>query len=95
MILPGYTWQCVLKYTGINFLTLQVKVIISTLENIIRGGISSVMGDRYVKSDVKKKILYAHAKNLYGHSLSQTLPYDRIEMWHGHPNLYIKVWEKF
>ena len=28
------------------------------LENIIRGGISSVLGDRYVKSDENEKIIY-------------------------------------
>ena len=27
--------------------------------------------------------------NLYGHSKSQSLPYDEIEMWHGHPDLYM------
>ena len=49
--LPGYIWECGLKYTGINLQTLQDKDMILLLENIIRGGISSVMGDRYVKSD--------------------------------------------
>ena len=44
--LPGYTWQCGLKYTGINLQTLQDKDMILLLENNIRGGISSVMGDR-------------------------------------------------
>ena len=44
--LPGYTWECGLKYTGINLQTLQDKDLILTLENNIRGGISSVMGDR-------------------------------------------------
>ena len=28
------------------------------------------------------------ATNLYGHSMSQMLPYDEIEMWHGHPDNY-------
>ena len=50
---------------------LQDKDLILTLENNIRGGISSVMGDRYVKSDENKKILYADANNLYVHSMSQ------------------------
>ena len=72
--LPGYTWECGLKYTGINLHTLQDKDLILTLENNIRGGISSVMGDRYVKSDENKKILYMDATNLYGHSMSQPLP---------------------
>ena len=53
--LPGYTWQCGLKYTGINLQTLQDKDMILLLENNIRGGISSVMGNRYVKSDENKK----------------------------------------
>ena len=53
--LPGYTWQCGLKYTGINLETLQDKDMILLLENYIRGGISSVKGDRYIKSDENKR----------------------------------------
>ena len=37
------------------------------------------MGDRYVKSDENKKILYMDATNLYGHSMSQLLPFDEIK----------------
>ena len=77
--LPGYTWQCGLKYAGINLQTLQDKDMILLLENNISGGISSVMGDRYIKSDDNKKILYIEANNLYGHSMSQYLPYDEIK----------------
>ena len=77
--LPSYTWQCGLKYTGLNLQTLQDKDMILLLENNIRGGISSVMGDRYIKSDDNKKILYIDANNLYGHSMSQYLPYDEIK----------------
>ena len=53
--------------------------MILLIENNIRGGISSVMGDRYVKSDENKKILYMDATNLYGHSMSHMLPYDEIK----------------
>ena len=77
--LPGYTWQCGLKYTGKNLQTLQNKDMILLLENNIRGGISSIMGDRYIKSDDNIKILYIDANNLYGHSMSQYLPYDEIK----------------
>ena len=77
--LPGYTWQCGLKYTGINLQTLQDKDMILLLENNNRGGISSVMGDRYIKSDENKKILYIDANNLYDHSMSEPLPYDEIK----------------
>ena len=53
--------------------------MILLLENNIRGGISSVMGDRYVQSDKNKKILYVDANNLYGYSMSQALPFDKIK----------------
>ena len=77
--LPGYTWQCGLKYTGINLQTIQDKDMRLLLENNIRGGISSIMSNRYVVSDDKKKILYIDANNLYGHSMSEPIPYDEIK----------------
>ena len=46
--LPGYTWQCGLKYTGINLQTLQDRDMILLSENKLRGGIGFVMGDRFV-----------------------------------------------
>ena len=92
--LPGYTWECGLKYTGINLQTLQYKGLISTLENNIRGGISSIMGDKYVKSDENNRIIYMDATNLYGHSMIQPLPYDEIEIWHGDPDLYMNWLEE-
>ena len=74
--------------TGKDLQTLQNKYLVLNLEKIIRGGISSVMSDRYGKSDEIKKILYADANNFKGHSMSQHLPDGGIEMWHGHPDLY-------
>ena len=92
--LPGYTYQCALKNTDIKLQTLQDKDLILLIENNIRGGISSVMGDVHVKSDEKNKIIYADATKLYGHSMSQLLPYDEIEMWHGQPDKYWKWLDK-
>ena len=74
----GHTWQCGLKCTGINLQTPQDKDMILLLENNIGGGMSSVMGDRYVKSDDNTKIIYSDAINFYGHSMSQPSPYDEI-----------------
>ena len=34
------------------------------------------------------------ATSLYGHSMSQLLPYDEIELWHGHPELYMNWLEE-
>ena len=31
---------------------------------------------------------------LYGHSMSQILPYDENEMWHGHSDLYMNWLEE-
>ena len=62
--LPGYTWECGFKNTGTNLQTLQNKDLILTHENNIRGGINSVMRDRYVKSDENKKIKNMDATNL-------------------------------
>ena len=49
------------------------------IENIKRGGIRSVRGDRYVKTDENKKILNMDATNLYGHSMSHFVPHDEIK----------------
>ena len=68
--------QCGLKDTGINLETLQDKAMILFSENNIRGCVSSVMSDRYVKSNDSEKLLYIDAINLYGHSMSQPLAYD-------------------
>ena len=52
------------------------------------------MDDRYVKSDENKKIIIMDATNLHGHSMSQMLPYEGIEMWHGLPDLYMNNLEE-
>ena len=77
--LPGYTWECGLKYTNIKLQTVQDKDMFFLLENGIRGGISGVMGDRYVNSDKNENILYVDCTNLYGYSMSQSLAYDDIK----------------
>ena len=79
MSLPGYTWQCGMKYTDVKLQTLQDRDMILFLENNIRGGISSGMGDRNVQSDENKKILYVDANNLYGWAMSEYLPFDESE----------------
>ena len=53
--------------------------MILLLENNIRGGNSSVMGDRYVTPDDNKKVLYIDANNFYFLSMSEPLPYDEIK----------------
>ena len=90
-----YTYQCALKNTEIKLQKLQDKDLVLLLENNIRGGISSIMGNRYVKSHDNKKTVYMDATNLYDHSMSQLLPFDETEMWHCHPDLYMNKLKKF
>ena len=68
--LPGYTWKAGLKLTNIELDYIKCKELLLLLENNIRGGISSVMGDRHVQSDENKQILYIDANNLYGWAMS-------------------------
>ena len=72
--LPGYTWKAGLKLTDVKLDFIKDKEFLLLLENNIRGGISSVMGDRHVQSDENKQILYIDANNLYGWAMSQYLP---------------------
>ena len=85
--LPGYTYPCSLNYTDIKLQTLQDKDLILLIENNIRGGISIIMGGHYVKSNENIEITYMDATNMFVYSMSEMLPYDKIEMWHGPPDL--------
>ena len=78
--LPGYTWHCTSNYTGIDLQTLQDKDMFLLNGNNIRDGISSIMGDRYIKSDEGKKIKYIDVNKKYGHSMSQPLPFDEFKL---------------
>ena len=77
--LPGYTWKAGLKLTNIELDHIKCKELLLLLENNIRGGISSVIGNRHVQSDENKQILYIDANNLYGWAMSQYLPTIEFE----------------
>ena len=77
--LPRYTWKAGLKLTNIRLDFIKDKDQLLLLENNIRGGISSVMGDRFVESNENKQILYIDANNLYGWAMSQYLPTSEFE----------------
>ena len=77
--LPGYTWKAGLKLTNIKLDFIKDKDLPLLLENKIRGGISSVMGVRFVESIENKQILYIDSNNLYGWAMSQYLPTGEFE----------------
>ena len=76
---PGYTWKAGLKLTNIKLDFIKDKHLLLLLENIIRGGISGVMGNRLFESNENKQILYIDANNLYGWAMSQYFPTGTFE----------------
>ncbi|KAJ8937652.1 hypothetical protein NQ318_002166, partial [Aromia moschata] len=83
--IPGYTWDCMLKYTKCKLETIQDVDILMFFERGIRGGVSqccnrfSEANNKYMKEYNSNKpstyILYSDVNNLYGWSMSQYLPY--------------------
>ena len=82
--LPGYTWKAGLKLTKIKLDYIKCKELLLLLENNIRGGISSVMGPRFIESNENTKLLYIDANNLYGWAMSQYLPTGDFKKMQGY-----------
>ena len=70
---PSFTWKAGLKMTGVKLDYITDDKLRLLLENNMRGGPSSCMGNRYVKRG-ERKIVYEDVNNLYGWSMSQYLP---------------------
>ena len=77
--LPGYTSGAGMKDTKLRLQIFQDEDTILLFENRIRGGISSVLGDRYVISDDKKVIFFIDANNLCASVMTQSLHFDEIK----------------
>ena len=78
---PGLSWCAGLKYTDIKLELLTDVDMLLFFETAIRGGISGVMGTRYVKADENHKLLYIDANNLYGWAMMESLPYKDFRMY--------------
>ena len=68
-----------MKKTDNKLQRLHDKDMILLLEDNKLGGIGSLKGDRYVKSNENKKMIFMDATNFYGHSMSQMLTHDEIK----------------
>ena len=70
---PSFTWKAGLKITGVKLDYITDDRLRLLLENNMRGGPCSCMGNRYVKRG-ERKIVYEDMNNMYGWSMSQYLP---------------------
>ncbi|XP_057671246.1 uncharacterized protein LOC130902976 [Diorhabda carinulata] len=87
--MPGYTWDCMLKYVGCKLELLHDVDMIMFIEKAIRGGISvcssrlSNANNKYMpeydSTKPSKYLLYLDVNNLYGWAMCKPLPYGGFE----------------
>ena len=87
--LPGYTWDCMLKYTDVNLELLTDIDMLMFVERGVRGGLSQ-SSLRYFKANNKymadynpeldtSYLLYTDINNQYGWAMSQSLPFGEFK----------------
>ncbi|XP_050516505.1 uncharacterized protein LOC114341853 [Diabrotica virgifera virgifera] len=87
--MPGYSWDCMLKYVGCNLELLRDVDMILFMEKAIRGGISVCSGrmseannkymPNYDPAQPSKYLMYFDVNNLYGWAMGEPLPYGGFE----------------
>ena len=84
--LPGYSFDCWLMSSGATLDTIQDKQMLDDFVGAKRGGISGIMGDRYINRQSRftdnsdgTSIWHIDANNLYGYAMMQKLPYKDFQ----------------
>ena len=75
---PGLSWDAMLKMTEVKLETISDPDKYIFFEQGIRGGISYI-NKRYREASKYVNILYFDMNNLYGHAMSQYLPYANFK----------------
>ena len=99
--LPGYGFDVMLKYTGVELELFTDINYYEFMEKGIRGGLSQI-STRYAKANNKymrlydpeqeeSYIVYLDANNLYGGSMNEYLPYGGFNLY----DTNIDVWNKY
>ena len=71
---PGLSWDAMLKMTGVTLEKISDPDKHMFFEYGMRGGVSYI-NKRYSEASKNKHIIYLDMNNLYGHAMSQYLPY--------------------
>ena len=88
---PGLAWDSMLLKTDVKLELISDSKVLDIMERMKRGGLCFVGSKRYVKANNKyienfdcneesNYIVYLDANNLYGWSMVQSLPYDKIKI---------------
>ena len=75
---PGLSWDALLKMTGVTLEKISDPDKYMFFEQGMRGGVSYI-NKRYSEASKNKHILYLDMNNLYGHAMSQYLPYANFK----------------
>ena len=75
---PGLLWDAMLKMTGVTLKNISHPNKYMFFEQGTRGGVSYI-NKRYSEASKNKHILYLDTNNLYGHAVSQYLPYANFK----------------
>ena len=79
--LPGTTWSNGLRYTKIELELIKNVDLFQMFGSGIRGGVSGIFGDRYIKSDIDTVILHVDMNNLYGFAMLLYLPTGNFQIY--------------
>ena len=75
---PGLSWDAMLKMTGVTLEKINDPDKYMFFEQGKRGGVSYI-SKRYSEASKNKNILHLDLNNLYGHAISQYLPYANFK----------------